>query len=228
LKISDGISQVSGNFLQKKISSIKNKMVKHGLLITGGVAGGVFSGVIVLGIIALIVLQLVGLGFLTKLIFAAEKMPNGNYCIRLDNKVERNFMRLAVVLSWVSIGFTSLVIIGGLAGLPFLNKFLQKTQTTVTSTLSSSAELSKATSQGLDLVGKISGVALGSATTTLALAFLALQGISVVGWIHLTKVAFKGKLQNNIYCAELSEAQLKWCKTSLILRWLSIGFMLTR
>jgi hypothetical protein len=204
-------------------------MVKLGSkMIVGGVGGGVLSGVIVLGIIALIVLQLVGLGFLTKLIFAAKKMPNGNYCIQLDSKVERNFMRLAVVLSWISIGFTSLVIIGGLIGLPFLSNLSQRAETTVSSTLSSSGDISKVTAQSLDLIGKISGVALGSATATLALAFLALQGISVVGWIHLTKVAFKGTLRNNLYCAELTESEVKWCKTSLILRWLSIGFMLTR
>lgn len=65
-------------------------------------AGGVFFLVLIsLGVIAFAILNLVGLGYLTAVIF-------GNTSYASLTTTQRNLVRMSVIVSWIGVGFSVL------------------------------------------------------------------------------------------------------------------------
>ena len=179
-----------------------------------GTAGGIIGALLAIGFYALFVLQLVGLGFLTKFVFSAQSVDNTHYCIKLPSKTERNLMKLSVIMGWISAGATVILLVLAILGAIFLRNGSKQE---IKSSLSTINNVSQATLGSASISGGI----------TLLLAALAIQVVTIIGWVHLTKVAFKGKeVGNSAFCVNLTKKELAWSKTAVILSWVSTGTIL--
>lgn len=66
------------------------------------------SGIFYLGWLTVLILSLVGLGYLTKMTFTSN-VENGKLCVEKMDNTKRNIARMTVVLLWISIGSSLLM-----------------------------------------------------------------------------------------------------------------------